>query len=66
MTTAARWSAARRSLGTAVKRIVGMPDYHAYLEHLRTCHPACPPPSEREYFEEYLKQRYAGGGTRCC
>jgi uncharacterized short protein YbdD (DUF466 family) len=51
---------------TAVKRIAGMPNYEAYLEHLRSCHPECPLPSEREYYELYLKQRYAGGGMRCC
>jgi uncharacterized short protein YbdD (DUF466 family) len=28
-----------------------MPNYEAYLEHLRSCHPECPVPSEREYYE---------------
>ena len=49
-----------------LKRIAGMPDYEAYVEHLATCHPECPVPSEREYYELYLKQRYEGGGMRCC
>jgi len=49
-----------------VKRIAGMPNYDAYVEHLRSCHPECPLPSEREYYELYLKQRYEGGGMRCC
>ena len=51
---------------TIVKRIAGMPNYEAYLEHLRTCHPECPLPSEGEYYELYLKGRYEGGGMRCC
>jgi len=43
-----------------------MPDYAAYVEHLRTAHPDAPVPSEREYFDEYLKGRYESGPTRCC
>jgi uncharacterized short protein YbdD (DUF466 family) len=55
----------RRAL-TALKRVVGMPNYEAYLEHLRTHHPECKLPSEREYFDEYLKGKYGGGFGRCC
>ncbi len=51
---------------TALKRVVGMPNYEAYLEHLRTRHPECPLPTEREYFDEYLKGKYGGGFSRCC
>ena len=51
---------------TALKRIIGMPNYEAYLEHLRTHHPECPLPTEREYFDEYLKGKYGGGFSRCC
>lgn len=57
-----RWTAATRGL----RRISGMPDYPAYLEHLRTHHPGCPLPTEREYFEDYLKGRYGAGFGRCC
>jgi uncharacterized short protein YbdD (DUF466 family) len=55
-----------RGLLATIKRIAGMPNYEAYLEHLQSCHPECPLPSEREYYELYLKQRYEGGGMRCC
>jgi uncharacterized short protein YbdD (DUF466 family) len=48
------------------RRIVGMPDYEAYLRHLRLVHPAWPIPSEREFFELYLQARYGNGPTRCC
>jgi uncharacterized short protein YbdD (DUF466 family) len=50
----------------AVRRIVGMPDYGAYVAHHRACHPGAPVPSEREYFDQYLKARYENGPTRCC
>ena len=55
----------RRAM-TLVKRVSGMPDYDAYLEHLRVHHPESPVPSERAYFDEYLKGRYGGGFSRCC
>jgi uncharacterized short protein YbdD (DUF466 family) len=49
-----------------LRRIAGMPDYAAYLEHLRRCHPRDPIPSEREFYEDFIRTRYASGPTRCC
>lgn len=49
-----------------LKRVCGMPDYERYLQHLRTCHPDHPLPTEREYFDLYVKSRYGDGPTRCC
>jgi uncharacterized short protein YbdD (DUF466 family) len=54
------------NLLSAVRRIAGMPDYAAHLEHLRRCHPDRALPSEREFYEEYVRARYAEGPTRCC
>jgi uncharacterized short protein YbdD (DUF466 family) len=51
---------------TDFRRIVGMPDYAAYIRHLQAVHPAWPTPSEREFFELYLRTRYGDGPTRCC
>ena len=51
---------------TDFRRVVGMPDYPAYLRHLQSTHPAWPIPSEREFFELYLRTRYGDGPTRCC
>jgi uncharacterized short protein YbdD (DUF466 family) len=51
---------------TFLRRIAGMPDYGAHVEHLRRCHPESPIPSEREFFEDYLQRRYQNGATRCC
>lgn len=50
----------------AVRRVLGMPDYEAYLAHLRAHHPGCRLPSEKEYFEEFVRAKYSGGPTRCC
>lgn len=55
-----------RRIVTTVKRIAGMPNYEAYVEHLRERHPECAIPDEREFYDLYLKQRYEGGGMRCC
>jgi uncharacterized short protein YbdD (DUF466 family) len=53
-------------LATLVRRVTGMPDYAAYAAHLRRCHPDRPVPSEREFFNEYLRTRYGDGASRCC
>ena len=54
-----------RAMAT-LRRIVGMPDYASYIEHLRRKHPDCAVPSEREFFDQYVAARYSGGPTRCC
>ena len=55
-----------RATATLVRRIAGMPDYDAYITHLRDKHPECRAPSEREYYAMYLKGRYENGVNRCC
>jgi uncharacterized short protein YbdD (DUF466 family) len=54
------------SLLSAVRRIAGMPDYAAHLEHLRRYHPERAVPTEREFYEAFVEARYAEGPTRCC
>jgi len=56
----------RRRLSAVVRRIAGMPDYAAHVEHLRRDHPECPIPTEREFYDEYVRARYGDGPTRCC
>ena len=51
---------------SALRRVVGMPDYGAYVAHLRACHPERPVPTERQFYDEYLRTRYGDGPTRCC
>jgi len=53
-------------LGLAFRRVVGMPNYEAYVGHLRDKHPECAIPTEREYFDLYLKGKYGAGTSRCC
>ncbi len=63
------WVRARERLQSCLsdfRRVVGMPDYAEYLRHLQRRHPDWPPPTEREFFELYLRSRYGDGPTRCC
>jgi uncharacterized short protein YbdD (DUF466 family) len=55
----ARWS-------SVLRRVCGMPDYAAFVTHLRTHHPGSPIPSVREYFDQYIAARYGDSPTRCC
>jgi uncharacterized short protein YbdD (DUF466 family) len=63
MATLRRWMSALQSV---VRRIAGMPDYAAHLEHLRLRHPELPVPSRREFYEDFVRARYQEGPTRCC
>ena len=64
--TSARGSLRLAAVMAIVRRIIGMPDYEAYLRHLRECHPEREPLSRKAYYEDFVKRRYEGGPTRCC
>jgi len=49
-----------------VRRIIGAPDYSAYLRHVEEHHPECKPLSEAEFLDEQLTARYSTPGSRCC
>ncbi len=50
-------------LARVLRRIIGAPDYEAYLAHCRTAGHA-PRLSEREYVAEFFESK--GKGVRCC
>jgi uncharacterized short protein YbdD (DUF466 family) len=54
------------TLTALLHRIVGAPDYQAYLDHMRRCHPEDEPLSEAAFFQQRLNDRYNRVGTRCC
>jgi len=60
------WRERLRAAASVVKRLAGMPDYDRYLAHLRESHPERPVPTEREYYQEFVKGRYEDGSSRCC
>lgn len=55
----------RRAAAT-LRRIIGAPDYAAYVAHVRACHPEREPLSEEEFVADRLKARYERPGSRCC
>jgi uncharacterized short protein YbdD (DUF466 family) len=59
-------SSSLRLIVATIRRIVGMPDYASYVEHMKRRHPDCAVPTEREFFDQYVTARYSGGPTRCC
>lgn len=47
--------------------MVGMPDYDAYLRHMRDHHPARTPMDRTTFFRERQEARYGGkNGGKCC
>lgn len=50
----------------AIRRIAGMPDHAAHVEHLREHHPGAVPLGPREHFEQFIAWRYGDGRGRCC
>jgi uncharacterized short protein YbdD (DUF466 family) len=50
----------------AARRIVGVPDYDAYVAHVRARHPERPLPTRADFFAERQRARYRRGGGRCC
>ena len=58
-----RWAGLCVDLPRALRRILGMPDYRAYLEHCRRAGHT-PPATEREYLRDFFDRR--GRANRCC
>ena len=48
-------------------RVIGAPDYKAYLIHHAARHPGTPPMAEREYVNMFIERRFNGRSAgRCC
>lgn len=54
------------TIANLLHRIIGAPDYEAYLTHMRRCYPDEEPLSEKEFFQQRLNDRYNQVGARCC
>lgn len=48
--------------------MVGVPEYSAYVEHMRSAHPEQTIMSQEEFFRERMEARYGGKDrlNRCC
>jgi uncharacterized short protein YbdD (DUF466 family) len=49
-----------------VRRVIGVPDYDAYLAHCRLRHPGIVPLAREDFTRERLAARYEKPGSRCC
>ena len=56
------WIGARET----ARRMIGVPDYAAYLRHSRERHPGRAPMSYADFFARAQAARYRGTGGRCC
>jgi uncharacterized short protein YbdD (DUF466 family) len=60
------WRAQVARVLAIVRRIVGVPDYDAYLAVMRRKHPECTPMDARTFERERLAEKYMRPGSRCC
>ena len=49
-----------------VRRIIGVPDYDAYLAHMHRHFPDCTPMDVRTFERERMADKYTQPGSRCC
>ena len=62
----ARWRARLAAAARALHRVLGAPDYEAYLAHHTRCHPGAPPLPYGDFVRRRQEERYARPGSRCC
>ncbi|TCZ88630.1 putative selenoprotein [Lysobacter sp. N42] len=62
----ARLADAWRWLARTARLAVGVPDYAAYVAHVRKAHPGRTPMTPGEFARERMSARYARGRGRCC
>ena len=55
-----------RTAADVVRRVIGVPDYDRYADHMRAHHPGVPPMSREEFVRQRLVDRYSKPGARCC
>lgn len=53
-------------IAAVLRRIIGVPDYGAYLAHMQRHHPGCVPLDPRTFERERMTDRYSRPGSRCC
>lgn len=53
-------------LSAAIRRVIGAPDYDAYVNHVRAHHPGETPLTREAFVRERLGARYSRPGARCC
>lgn len=61
------WVAVGRRVRETARLMVGVPDYDAYVRHVRIKHPERTPMTYPEFFRERQEARFAAGRNgKCC
>ena len=55
-----------QQVAKVVRRIIGVPDYDTYLDHMRRQYPECTPLDATAFEKERMADRYTRPGSRCC
>ncbi len=55
-----------RGLAQSLRLMVGLPDYGAYVAHIKATHPEQAPMSYEDFFLERQQARYGAKLGRCC
>jgi uncharacterized short protein YbdD (DUF466 family) len=50
----------------AARLAIGIPDYEAYMAHMREQHPSIQVMDRDAFFRERMSARYGKGKSRCC
>ena len=53
-------------LAVVLRRVIGAPDYAAYVAHVGRAHPGMVPMSREAFARDALARRYDRPGSRCC
>jgi uncharacterized short protein YbdD (DUF466 family) len=61
-----RLRAGWHALARGARLAIGIPDYEAYVMHMRARHPDRTPMNREAFFKERLQARYGRGRSRCC
>ena len=58
----------RRYVGQTLRLMVGLPEYDAYVAHMKETHPEADVMTYEAFFRERQEARYGGKGRvgRCC
>ena len=64
--TVAQVGAALQRAAAVVRRVVGVPDYERYVQHVREHHAGTTPMTREEFEHSRLEDKYSRPGQRCC
>ncbi len=49
-----------------VRRVIGVPDYDRYVDHMQVHHPGEPVMTREDFIQQRQADRYSRPGARCC